>query len=79
MAARLNPRHAEMIRDKIQAQQLIKVLEDHAVRGKEMVPSRITAALGLLKKCVPDLSTTSIQGNEGGPLELTIRWAQHSK
>ena len=58
MAARLNPRHQEMVRDKIRASQLVNALENHVLKGTKMQPSQVTAALGLLKKCVPDLTNT---------------------
>ena len=65
MAARLNRRHQQMIRDKIRGSQLVNVLEKHALNEykdneKRMDPSQINAALGLLKKCVPDLSAAEI-------------------
>ena len=65
MAARLNARHQQMIREKIRASQLINVIEKHALNeygpeDKRLDPSQINAALGLLKKCVPDLSATEI-------------------
>lgn len=64
MAARLNPRHQEMIREKIRASQLVNFLEDHVLEGREAKDSQIRAALGLLKKCVPDLQSTEISGGE---------------
>ena len=55
MAARLNPRHQAMVRDKIRASQLVNRLEDHVLKDLDLTASQVTAALGLLKKCVPDL------------------------
>jgi len=52
----------EATREKIRAGLLIKTLEDHVINGKELQPSQVTAALGLLKKCVPDLSATEHTG-----------------
>lgn len=68
MAARLNPRHQEMVRDKIQASQLVNALESHVLKGKKMGPSQVTAALGLLKKCVPDLTHAELTGKNGAAL-----------
>lgn len=69
MAARLNARHSEMVRDKIRASQLVNRLEDHVFGDAEMTASQVQAALGLLKKCVPDLSAQTIAGDpEGEPL-----------
>lgn len=76
MAARLNPRHQTMVREKIRAANLIKALEEHVFEGRVMAPSAVTAALGLLKKCVPDLSATELTGapdEEGNPQPVTHR------
>lgn len=47
-----------MIREKIRGSQLVNVLTDHALGEKELGTSQVTAALGLLKKVVPDLKAT---------------------
>jgi hypothetical protein len=60
MAARLNRRHQDMVRDKIRASQLINRVEACALGEIEMTPVQLSAALGLLKKCVPDLSATEV-------------------
>lgn len=60
MAARLNPRHQEMVRNKIKASQLINRLQDHVLKGVEMAPSAVAAALGLLKKVIPDTVASSV-------------------
>lgn len=44
-----------MVRDKIRASQLVNRLEDHVLKDLDLTASQVTAALGLLKKCVPDL------------------------
>lgn len=65
MAARtLRPRHQDEIRAKIQASQLINRLTDHALGNlkKPMDATQVTAALGLLRKAVPDLSATEHSG-----------------
>jgi len=66
MAARLNRRHQDMIREKIRGSQLVNVLEKHALSEykegeKRLDPSQIDAAKALLKKVVPDLSATELQ------------------
>lgn len=66
MAARLNKRHQAMVREKIRASQLVRVLEDHVLKGKALQPTAVSAALGLLKKCLPDLTATTIQGGGEG-------------
>lgn len=64
MAARLNPKHDQATREKIQTSQLINRLQGHVdthpsdedYKKKFMEKSQVTAALGLLKKTLPDLS-----------------------
>jgi len=58
MAARLNARHQGEIKDKIQASQLVNLLQDHALKkGKKIDPSRIKAAEILLARSIPILSS----------------------
>lgn len=57
-------RHQEDVRAKIQGVHLIKFLQDYAL-GKykgDVAKSRVTAALGLLRKVSPDLSSTELSG-----------------
>lgn len=80
MAARLNPRHAEMVRDKIRASQLVNRLEDHVFGETELTATQVTAALGLLKKCVPDLSSVGVgQDEELGPIKHEFAWSKPSE
>ena len=65
MAERLNRRHQEMIRDKIRASQLVNRLENHVFGELDLNTTQVTAALGLLKKCVPDLKATEHTGPDG--------------
>ena len=52
------PLRIRRARDKVPVSDLIAQLADHALGKSEMTPSQVSAALGLLKKAVPDLSTT---------------------
>ena len=70
MAARLNPKHDARTRDKIKTSQLINRLEAF-VFGKndatskkpvEMSSHQVNAALGLLRKTLPDLQATELSG-----------------
>lgn len=63
MAARINKiRHDENTRAKIQTSQIINRLTDH-IHGKvELQTSQVTAALGLLKKTLPDLAAIEHSG-----------------
>ena len=81
MAARLNPRNDQRARDSIQTTQLVKRLQAFALSEPdkqtglptEMSKERVAAALGLLRKTLPDLATTTIQGDdEGGPVKMNI-------
>lgn len=60
MAARKKVRHTEDVRAKIQASQLINFLQMHVFNGTDIKKTQVTAALGLLKKTIPDLQ--SVEG-----------------
>ena len=70
----LNPARAEEIRQKIKATLIINKLENHALGKEEMSATQITAALGLLKKCDPDLAAIELSGNEDKPVRLLAEW-----
>jgi hypothetical protein len=62
MAARKNKiRHDDETRAKIKASQLVNRLTDHALGNCEMSSTQVTAALGLLKKALPDLSSAEVK------------------
>lgn len=67
--------HQEDVRKKIQAGQLVKVLQDHAlgVTG-EMQLSRMKAIEILLRKSIPDLTAVTLSTDPDKPMELTFRW-----
>ena len=62
MAARLNPRHQTMVRDKIRASQLVNRLQDYVDGKIKLDPAQVQAAAVLLRKCIPDLSASEIKG-----------------
>ena len=69
MAARLNKLHQDDIRQKIQASQLINVLQNHALTGEgEISPTRMKAIEILLRKSVADLSAVTVSGDDENPL-----------
>lgn len=75
MAAKLNPRHSQMVRDKIQATELINVLQNHALGlSDDIKPSRLKAIEILLKKSVPDLSAVELSGDPDSPVNVAVRW-----
>lgn len=83
MAARLSPKHDDRSRAKIQTSQLCNRLNNYALglpdpatgRQFEMSDGQIRAALGLLRKTLPDLAVTQIAGEGGGALVVDFRWA----
>lgn len=75
MAARLNKLHTDEIRAKIQASQLINVLQKHALTGEgEIPPTRLKAIEILLRKSVPDLSAVTLSTDPENPLKLEFAW-----
>lgn len=84
--ARLNPRQDERCRTAIQTTQLCKRLNSFALElpdpatGRHFVMSdtQVRAALGLLRKTLPDLSSTQLNGGDGdgNPLLLHMLAAQ---
>lgn len=62
-------------RDKIANSKILQRLIDFAegVEGVEMEPHRVTAALGLLKKVMPDMTESMIKGEgDGGALKIEL-------
>ena len=74
MAERLRKRHQEEVRTKIQTSQLINVLQNHALglEANDLSPTRMKAIEVLLRKSLPDLSSTEITGDPESPLEVKI-------
>jgi hypothetical protein len=72
MAERLRKHHQDDVRMKIQASQLVNVLQNHALglTDSEITPTRLKAIEILLRKSVPDLSAVEMTGPEGGPLAM---------
>jgi hypothetical protein len=54
--------YAEAVRARIRAGGIAKRLEGHVLGKVEMTSSQVTAALGLIRKVVPDLSATEHSG-----------------
>lgn len=71
MAVRLNKLHSAEVRSKIQASQLINVLQEHALTGEnEISMSRMKAIEILLRKSIPDLSAVTVTGDEENPVHV---------
>jgi hypothetical protein len=73
---RLNPRHQDMVRAKIQATTIINRLMG-CIRGKvELSPQQVAAARILLDKSLPNLNSTEVTGvsHTAGPgLQVIIQ------
>lgn len=65
-------RHQDDVRSKIQASQLVNVLQNHALdkpdSGK-LSTSRLKAIEILLRKSVPDLTAVTLSGDAQNPLQ----------
>ena len=64
MAGRLQSRRPwtpEKVRQRIQASLITHRLVKHVLGKVEMSATQVTAALGLLRKCVPDLSAIDME------------------
>ena len=69
MAPRIRKiRHDENTRQKIRTSQLINRLENHILGRAKMTASAVTAALGLLRKTLPDLTAAQLSGPNDGPI-----------
>ena len=80
MAARLNKLHADDVRLKIKASQLINVLQNHALNAdSEISMSRMKAIEILLRKSVPDLSAITLSGDDENPVKIIFEWSQKSE
>jgi len=75
MAARLRQNHQDEVRAKIQASQLINVLQNHALAtdDRELSSSRLKAIEILLRKSIPDLSAVTVGGDEDNPLNVVAK------
>ena len=75
MPARLNPKQDERTRNVIQTTQLVKRLNKFALDEESsirMSGDQVRAALGLLRKTIPDLAVTAHTGEDGGPLTIQV-------
>ena len=59
-------------RDKIKNSNILNALIEHAEGQREMSATQVTAGLGLLKKALPDLAIHQHQGEDGGPIQVSV-------
>ena len=79
MAVRLSPEHDARTRSKIQTSQLVNRLNAFALDTTDSVrmsSDQVRAALGLLRKTIPDLAVTAHTGEVGGVLLLHLNAAR---
>lgn len=67
---RLDPKHDERTRAKIQTSQIINRLTKLVNGEIEMTAQQVTAAQVLLRKSLPDLSAITLSGDEKNPLNM---------
>jgi hypothetical protein len=72
ITAKLNPRHQQLIRDKIQTGLLIEKLQQCALEGLELTSQQMKAIEILLKKSIPDLSAVELSGDDNKPVALKV-------
>lgn len=59
-------------RTKIQKSKILNRLIGHAEGTEEMSATQVQAALGLLKKALPDLSSVTLSGDAEAPLVINV-------
>jgi len=75
MASRIKAYHQDEIRAKIQASQLVNVLQNHALGlSEELSPTRMKAIEILLRKSLSDLSSIQVSGDADAPIEMKVTW-----
>ena len=60
-------------RVKIQNSNILNALIEHAQGDREMSSTQVTAGLGLLKKCLPDLTNVTISGDKDNPVGVVFQ------
>jgi hypothetical protein len=73
---RLNPRHQDMVRQKIQASQIVNRLQNHVDGKVELSATQVQAARILLDRSLPTLTSTELTGKDGAPVEATVRFVK---
>jgi hypothetical protein len=76
-APRGRPRGSKMPedhRDKIRNSNILNNLIQHCEGLRDMSQTQVTASLGLLKKCLPDLSAVTVGGDKENPISIAVTW-----
>lgn len=61
----------EQHRSKIANSQILNRLIGHVEGNVELSATQVSAGLGLLKKCLPDLTNVQLTGEDGGAIQVT--------
>ena len=61
-------------RAKIQNSNILNALIEHVEGNREMSPTQVSAALGLLKKALPDLQSVELGSDPEKPVKMTFGW-----
>ena len=61
-------------RDKIKNSNILNALIEHVEGNREMSSTQVTAALGLLKKALPDLQSVEVGSDPEKPMRMTFEW-----
>ena len=64
----------DKVRSKIQTSMLVNRLTGYVKGECTLEAGQVTAALGLLRKSLPDLSAVELGGNENKPIAHTVTW-----
>lgn len=73
MAARLNARHSEVVRQKIQASVIVDRFQKHFLGKLELTKTQIDVGNSLLDRSVPKLAQIQHTGADGGPIQLLVQ------
>ena len=74
MAARINRKHSEDIRQKIQASVIVDRFHKHFLGELELTQTQIKVGDSLLDRSVPKLSHIQHTGADNGPVEVAVGW-----
>lgn len=66
----MSPEH----RVKIQNSNVLNALIEHVEGKRDMSSTQVTAAIALMKKVLPDLAAVEMTGEDGGPMEVLVRY-----
>lgn len=73
MAARIDRRHSELVRQRIQTSIILERVHQHFIGELELTASQLKAAEMLLDRSVPKLAQVQHVGDEeGGPIQHSL-------